>query len=296
MVKEYNARKMNFTLSSRVKSVALFFRLLLKNPSSRFGLALIIAEIMIAVLAPYISPYDPLKININDRLAPPSYVHFMGTDEYGRDILSRLIWGARVSLFVGVVVVTVALVIGFIAGAIAGFFGSWVDNFIMRVADVFLAFPGVLLAIGIMAALGVSVPNLIIALSIVFWPSFARVVRSEALSVSQSEYVQASRVIGSSRIRIIVEHILPNTVAPVIIVATLGIGFVILSESALDFLGLGVNQPTPSWGNMIADGRPFFISSPYQMLFPGIMITLTVLAFNLLGDSLRDALDPKLRI
>lgn len=283
-------------MSARVKGSLSFLRSILRNPTAAFGFVVIITEIIIAVFAPYISPYNPLAININDRLASPSFVHLMGTDQYGRDILSRLIWGTGVSLLVGGSVVAIALIIGLAAGAISGYFGGWLDNVIMRTADVFLSFPGVLLAIGIMAALGVSIPNLIIALSVVFWPSFARVVRGEVLIVSQSEYVQASRVIGSSKMRIIVEHILPNTIAPVIVVATLGIGFAILSESALDFLGLGVIQPTPSWGNMIADGRTYFLSSPYQMLFPGIMITVTVLAFNLLGDSLRDALDPKLRI
>jgi peptide/nickel transport system permease protein len=252
--------------------------------------------VLMAILAPVIAPYNPLAQNISHRLQPPSSTHLLGTDQFGRDILSRLIWGSQVSLFVSVSVVFLALLIGMAAGAVSGYYGGWVDTVIMRITEIFLAFPGVLLAIGIMAALGVNVTNLILALTIVFWPSFARIVRGQALSLAQSEYVQASRVIGSSNLRIIREHILPNTLAPAIVVATLGIGFTLLSEAALDFLGLGVNPPAPSWGNMIADGRTFFITVPYLMLFPGLLISISVLAFNLIGDGLRDALDPRLRV
>ncbi len=282
--------------TSILRNATSTLRLVAKNRGALFGMIVIAVVVLMAILAPVIAPYNPLTQNISHRLQPPSSTHLLGTDQFGRDILSRLVWGSQVSLFVSVSVVLLALLIGMSAGAVSGYYGGWVDTVIMRITEIFLAFPGVLLAIGIMAALGVSVTNLILALTIVFWPSFARIVRGQALSLSQSEYVQASRVIGSSNLRIIREHILPNTLAPAIVVATLGIGFTLLSEAALDFLGLGVNPPAPSWGNMIADGRTFFITVPYLMLFPGLLISISVLAFNLIGDGLRDALDPRLRV
>lgn len=272
------------------------FKVMTKNRAALIGLVIFILLIIVAILAPIIAPYDPNAQNIPNRLAQPSSSHLLGTDEFGRDIMSRIIWGTRISLIVGFSVVAISISIGIIVGAVSGYYGGRVDTFLMRITDVFLSFPGLILAIGIMVILGPSLTNLILTLGIISWPTATRVVRGQALSIRDADYIQASKAIGTSGIKIILEHIIPNTISPVIIVATLGMGFAILAEAGLSFLGLGVVPPTPSWGSMISEGRTYFLVSPNMMTFPGLAISITVLAFNVIGDGLRDALDPSLRI
>ncbi|MEM4164320.1 MAG: ABC transporter permease [Nitrososphaerales archaeon] len=269
---------------------------LLKNKAAAFGLAYIFVLIILAIFADFIAPYDPVEQRIVNKLSPPSSAHILGCDELGRDVFSRLIYGARISLIVGVSVVALSATLGSLLGSISGYYGGKVDMFIMRIVDIFIAFPGLVLAIGIMAALGQSILNVIIALVLVNWPAFARVVRGEALKLSQLEFVQAAKVIGASNVRIIFSHILPNAMAPILVLATLNIGWAILAEASLSFLGLGVNPPEPSWGSMVATARFYLLSAQHVILFPGIAIFLTVMAFNLVGDGLRDALDPQLQL
>ncbi len=254
------------------------------------------AVIIVALFTDFVAPYDPLAINLPQQFAAPSFAHPLGLDQFGRDILSRLMYGARVSLLVGSVVITLALIIGTAVGAVAGYFGGKADGVLMRIADVFLAFPGLILAIGVMAALGQNLFNLVISIALVTWPGYARVVRSQVLYVRGFRYVDAARVIGMPNPNIIIHHVLPNTFASVVVLATIGMGFAILAEAGLSFLGLGVQPPTPSWGSMVAEGRIYLLGAPHIATFAGLTIASTVLAFNLLGDALRDALDPRLRI
>ena len=252
--------------------------------------------LVVAIFADFISPYDPIKVSIPDRLSPPSWEHPFGADGFGRDILSRIIHGTRISLIVGFQVIAISLLIGTITGAVAGYYGGKIDEVIMRVADVFLAFPGLILAISIMAVFGPGIFNVVIALTLVNWAGYARVIRSQVLSVKGLEYIESSRVMGAADVTIIIDHVVPNSIAPLIVLATIGIGWAILAEAGLSFLGLGVRPPTPSWGAMVAAGRLRLLQAPHIVTIPGLVIAITVLAFNLLGDGLRDALDPKLRI
>lgn len=268
---------------------------LFSNNSSRVGIGIIGFFVIMAVFASYVAPYNPYAINPNDILAPPSSSHLLGTDQLGRDVLSRIIYGSRISLEVGIVVVAISLSVGVLIGAVSGYFGGRVDIGVMRIADIFLAFPGIILAIGLMAVLGQSVINVIISLSIVTWPGYARVIRSQVLSVKELEFVEAARLTNASNLRIIFKHILPNSISPIIILGTIGIGFAMLAEAGLSFLGLGVGPNIPTWGSIIADGMTYFILDPYLMIFPGIFLALAVFGFNQIGDSLRDAFDPSLR-
>ena len=270
-------------------------RQLLSDNVSRIGGIIILSLVVIAIFANYIAPYNPYYQDLAHRLTPPSMSHLLGQDQLGRDVLSRIIYGTRISLEVGITVMVISLSIGTIVGAIAGYYGGKIDQIIMRIADVFLAFPGLILAIGLMAVLGQGIVNVIVSLSIVAWPGYARVIRSQALSLKELEYVEAARLMNASSPRLIFRHIIPNSISPIIILGTIGIGFAILAEAGLSFLGLGVGPNIPSWGSIIADGRANFILDPYLMIFPGIFLALAVLGFNLIGDSLRDALDPSLR-
>jgi peptide/nickel transport system permease protein len=250
---------------------------------------------VVAVAAPLVAPADPYFINRLERLQGPSWSHLLGTDEFGRDLLSRIVYGARVSMTVGVFSVTIATLIGAPAGIVAGYFGGWVDGLVMRVMDVVFAFPAILLALAITAFLGPSLRNATLAIGIVYAPGFARIVRGPILSAKTQEYVEASRVIGAGHVRILLRHLLPNVASPLIVTATVSFSFALLSEAALSFLGLGAQPPEPSWGVMLSDGRRFMETVPSLAIFPGVAIMLTVLGSNLLGDALRDILDPRLR-
>lgn len=271
------------------------FEMLLKNKAAMVGLTIILILVLIAILGKFIMPYNPYVGKLSDSLQGPSAAHLFGTDEQGRDILSRIIDGTKISLRVGIIAVAISLSIGTVLGAIAGYYGGTCDMIIMRFMDIILAFPSLLLAIAFMSALGRGIDKAVIAISIVTIPEYARIVRGSVLSVKENEYVQAARVIGNSDAGIIFKHILPNVISPIVVRATLGVSSAILDTSALGFLGLGVQPPLAEWGSMLGSGRTYFFNAPHIVLFPGIAITITVLAFNLFGDGLRDALDPKLR-
>lgn len=261
-----------------------------------FGLLYIAALVMIAILAPFIAPFDPLAQNLEHRLQPPTYPHLLGLDEFGRDVLSRIIYGTTISIQIGLEVVSLSLLIGVAIGTLSGYYGGRIDMLLMRVADVFLAFPSLVLAIGIMAALGPGIFKVILALVVVAWPRYARVIRSQTLYLKNLDFIAAAKAMGASTRRILLSHIIPNALPPVIILGTLGMGEAILAEAGLSFLGLGVSPPTPSWGVMVSSARDYILQAPHIVGAAGTAISLTVLAFNLLGDGLRDALDPKLRI
>ena len=272
------------------------WRRLLSSWNGRVGLILISATVLIGVLAPVVSPYDPtIDSNLAESRFPPSLDHPFGTDRLGRDIFRRVVHGTRVSLLIGFVVVFVSGIVGTLLGLIAGYFGRFYDTVVMRLMDVLLAFPAILLAIAIVAVRGPGLTNTIIAVAIVGIPGYARVVRSIVLSVRARDFVEAARATGVRNQRVMFLHILPNSLSPIIVQVTLGVGGAILFAAALGFLGLGVQPPIPEWGAMISDGIPFLRQSPHMVFFPGMAIMITVLGFNLLGDGLRDALDPQLR-
>ena len=262
-----------------------------ENLGEKFGRGLV----LLAIFAPLIAPADPLAIDYAHPAAPPGAGgHLLGTDAVGRDILARLIYGTRISLQVGLVAVGIAATLGTTVGLAAGYYGGWVDSVLMRTVDVFLAFPVIVLAIGIIAVLGPSLGNVVIALGLVAWTTYARVVRGQVLVLRELDFVHAARAMGVGDWRILTRHILPNTLAPIIVLATVGMATAIIAEAALSFLGLGVQPPTPSWGTMLNEGRGFLRTAPHISTFPGLAIMLTVLGFNFLGDGLRDALDPRL--
>ncbi len=266
-----------------------------RDPRAVFGIAVVIALVSLALFAPAVSRYDPLDIDLANRLTAPSWNHWFGTDVQGRDVWARLIFGARVSLAVGLLSQGIALLLGVTLGLLAGYYGRWVDELVMRLADVTLAFPTLLLLIAMVAALQPSLTVVLLTVGIVGWAGMARLVRGQVLVVRQLEYVQGVRALGAGDLRIIVRHVLPNVIAPVVIAATLGVAGAIMAEAALSFLGLGVQPPTPSWGSMIAEGRDLtqLRNAPWTSLFPGLAIGASVLGFNLLGDALRDAIDPR---
>lgn len=270
---------------------------LLRNKGSIVGLITIILLILISIMAGFIVDYDNdvIKQDIPNRLQSPTSDHLFGTDEYGRDIFIRVIYGARISLFVGFLSTAISFVIGVIIGAISGFAGGKIDMLLMRIVDILLAIPSMLFAITIVAALGTSVPNLIIALSISGIPTFARVVRSSVLSVREMEYVEAAKAIGAKNLTIIFNDVLPNSMAPALVQATIRTANVILDIASLSFLGLGIQPPAPEWGSMLSSARTYIRDYSYIALFPGLAIMITILALNILGDGLRDALDPKLK-
>jgi len=271
------------------------WRRLARNELTVAG-AIILAVVMIAaIFAPYLSPHDPLGMSPSQLLQPPSREYLMGTDELGRDVLSRVIWGARISLYVGVVSVTMAVLIGVTLGLLAGYHGGLLDDAINRVLDVVFAFPTILLALGIVGMLGSSLTNSMIAIGLIYTPVYARLARGTTLAVKQREFVEAAIVSGARSARIIVRHILPNVMAPLIIQTSLSLSLAILAEASLSFLGLGTQPPDPSWGTMVNAGQALIELSPWPVVFPGLAIMLAVLAFNLIGDGLRDALDPRLR-
>ncbi|MBQ7216281.1 MAG: ABC transporter permease [Synergistaceae bacterium] len=266
-----------------------------RSPLAMFGLAIICVLVFCAIFAEVISPYSPIKQDLMHMFETPSAAHWLGTDEFGRDILSRLIYGARVSLQVGFIAVGIALCVGGMLGAVSGYYSGRLDNCIMRVMDVLLSIPQTLLAIAIVAALGPSLMNLMIAVGISAVPTYARIVRGSVLSIRSMEFIEAARAAGSSDLRIILKHIIPNSMAPIIVQSTLGVASAILNAAGLSFIGLGIQPPNPEWGAMLSGGRQYIRDFPHMTLYPGLAIMLTILALNFLGDGLRDALDPKLK-
>jgi len=259
------------------------------------GATIVLALVAVAIFAPWIAPYSPTRINLRERLQPPSGKHLFGTDDAGRDILSRVIYGSRVTLRICVLVVGLTLVIGTLLGLVSGFFGGWVDELVMRVSDVFLAFPALILAMAIAAALGPSLENAIVAMVAIWWPRYARVTRGQVLSIREIDFVAAARAAGASSSRIMLRHILPNCISPVVVQATLDLGEVVLTAATLSFIGFGAQPPTPEWGAMVSVGRNFLRDYWWYTTFPGLAILITVMGFNLLGDAVRDILDPRLR-
>lgn len=266
-----------------------------QNRLALAGLVLILIFLLMAVFAPLIAPYDPYRIDENAVLSPPSAEHPLGTDSFGRDVLSRMVYGARISFKVGLISVGIALAAGVLIGAAAGYYGRWVDAALSRVIDVLFSFPDILLALVIMAVLGASLTNVMIAIGIVYTPIFARITRGAVLEIKGSLFIDAARVLGAGRLTILRRHILPNVMAPIIVQTTLSLAFAILAEAALSFIGLGVEPDTPSWGIMLNEGKDWMEAAWWIAVFPGAAITLAVLGFNVLGDGLRDALDPRLR-
>jgi peptide/nickel transport system permease protein len=267
------------------------------NPLAAIGVVLILIFLIFALFAPWITPQDPAAIDLPGRLNLPSRSHWFGTDELGRDILSRIIYGARISLLVGASVVAASLILGLITGSIAGYYGGGIDRFFnVVVMNAFLSFPGILLAIAFVAFRGPGIFNLVLALSLGGWVGYARLVRGQVLAAREREFVEAARALGASDLRIIVRHILPNIIQPVVVQSAIGMAGAILAEATMSFLGLGVPPPTASWGTMLNDGRAHLFDAPHLVLFPALAVMLAVLSFNFIGDALRDYLDPRSRI
>lgn len=264
------------------------------NLKLRLGLAVLAALMASNLLAPALSPFPPLEQRLEEGLNPPSLSHPLGQDKFGRDVLSRLLHGARVSLLIGLSTALVSLLIGALLGAAAAYLGGWADELLTRVIDVLLAFPGILLALALMAILGPSLNNVILALCAVGWVGYARLARGQVLSLREREFVLAARAAGAGLGRVVVVHLLPNLLAPLLVEATFGVGSAIVAEAGLSFLGFGVQPPTPSWGAMLNQGRQFLLVAPHLTTFPGLAILVVVLGFNFLGDGLRDRLDPRL--
>jgi peptide/nickel transport system permease protein len=273
------------------KTVAILFR----NRTSLVGLLIIVGMAAGAVLAPAIAPYSPTEIHIRDKVTPPNSTYWFGTDSFGRDILSRLLYGSRISLVLSVLGVLLATVLGVSIGAVAGFVSGWLDDVLMRLMDILLSFPYIILAIALISTLGPSVRNIILVVAFTRVPQFARMARGSVISLREAEFVVAARTTGMSDLGILMRHVMPNIVTPIVVLASLSMSTAILTESSLSFLGLGVQPPTATWGTMIGDGRNYVDDGFWISTVPGIAISLTILGFNLLGDGLRDALDPRLR-
>jgi peptide/nickel transport system permease protein len=272
-------------------------RELKRNPLAVSGAVLVVVFVAFALFAPWLAPKDPAFIDLAGRLARPSWRHLMGTDELGRDILSRVIFGARISMLVGASVVAGSLILGTLIGSIAGYYGGKIDRFVnVIVMNAFLSFPGILLAISFVAFMGPGIGNLILALVLGGWVGYARLVRAQVLAAREKEYVEAARALGASDLRVMVRHILPNIMQPVIVQAAIGMAGAVLAEGTMSFLGLGVPPPTASWGSMLNDGRGHLFDAPHLVLFPALAVMLAVLAFNFIGDGLRDYLDPRSRM
>jgi peptide/nickel transport system permease protein len=271
------------------------WRRLRRHRIGMIGLTIVVILLVLGIFGPALAPHDPNEIDMSARFAPPSLAHPMGADDFGRDILSRIMVGARVSLQVGIIAVGIATVAGTLLGMVAGYSNRVLDEVIMRAMDVLFAFPAILLAIAILAALGKGVTNAMIAIGVVYTPIFARIARGAVLSVRREEFVEAANAIGARHGRILFRHILPNSLAPLIVEVSLSLAFAILAEAALSFFGLGTQPPDPSWGRMLSEGRAYFRQSIWMGVFPGLAIMFTVMGFNFLGDGLRDVLDPRLK-
>lgn len=274
--------------------VKIFWNRFRKNPLSVTGLVIILILAMVALFAPFIAPYRPTAINVYNVLSPPDTAHLFGTDELGRDVLSRMIWGSRASLKVGFIAVGIAITIGTILGSVAGFYGGMTDSLLMRFVDIMLAFPTFFLILAVIAIVEPSISTIMIIIGLTGWMDVSRLVRAEFLSLKERDFVSSARAIGASDLRIIFKHIIPNALSPVFVAATFGIAGAILTESGLSFLGLGVQPPEPSWGNILTSGKDNITVAWWLSLFPGLAILVTVLSYNLVGEGLRDALDPRL--
>jgi peptide/nickel transport system permease protein len=279
----------------QIREFFFTIRLLRRNPSAVVGFIIITTMVLMALSASYISPYDPIRISLKDRLSPPSKSHIFGTDELGRDILSRIMYGARISLRIGVLVILISGGLGAVIGGISGYIGKRGDNIIMRIMDVILSFPPLVLAMALAAAMGPNLNNAILAVAFVMIPKFARMVRGEALAVKEKQFIAAARASGAGGMWIIMHHIVPNCLSSVIVLATLILGETILIAASLSFIGLGAQPPSPEWGAMISVGRKFLMDQWWYATFPGLFILLTVIGFNIFGDALRDVLDPRIR-
>lgn len=264
-----------------------------KNPGVFLSAVILGFFIIAALFAGYIAPHNPEKANLELRLKEPCKEFPLGTDDLGRCILSRIIYGSRVSLSVGFLVVSFSLLLGLTVGTLSGYYGGWLDEIFMRFVDAFLAFPSLLLALGIAGLFGAGFMNMVIALIVVDWATYARLARSSVLAIKEQDYIKSAKGLGAGDLHVILRHIIPNIISPFIVMATMGMGYVILSAAGLSFLGFGVQPPTPEWGSMLSEGKIYIRSAPYVMIFPGIAIMLVVLAFNYLGDELRDLIDPR---
>ena len=278
-------------VASRRRQIALALR----QPAIAFGVVIMVIFLLAALLAPLIAPYDPLAQSIQDGLKPPSAEHLFGTDKLGRDVFSRILYGARISLFVGVSVVLISASIGAILGILAGYLGGWADEMLMRITDIFFAFPALILAMAIAGALGPSLQNALIAISAVTWPVYARLLRGQVLALKEREFVLAAKTVGVPEWQIMMRHLLPNMLAPLLVQASFDMGGAILAVAGLSFIGFGAQPPTPEWGVMISDARTYMATAWWMGVFPAVAIMLVVGSFNLLGDGLRDVLDPRLR-
>jgi peptide/nickel transport system permease protein len=279
----------------RVNEWRRFFRVFLGRAVVAFGMIIILLFVIIAIFAPLIAPYDPYSQDLSNALSHPSKTHLLGTDTVGRDTFSRVIYGTRVSLLIGLIVVTIACTLGMTLGLVAGYFGGWTHLIVMRLIDALMSFPMVVLALVVAALLGGGIKNVIIALSIATVPIYTRLMCGQVLTVKENDYITAAHSMGASDIRIILRHIAPNCIPPIIVQITLMLGSVILAEAGLSFLGIGITSPTAAWGSMVNDGREYLLTLPVLSLAPGFAIMLVVFAFNMVGDGLRDALDPRLR-
>ena len=289
-----SAMEENFRRQARLRPI---LHLLAKHPLALAGCMVLGIFLLCAILSPWLAPHDPAQLNLTARLLPPTAAHWFGTDELGRDVLSRTLYGARVSLTVAATVVALSLVLGVTLGMLAGFYGGLTDTIVnVYLGNAFLALPGILLAVTIVAFLGPSLANLILALALAGWVNYARLVRAQVLSVKQREYVQAARSLGASDLHLMIRHILPNILQPLLVQAAVGMAAAVLAEATLSFLGLGVQPPTPTWGAMLNDARSHMFESPYLMFFPATALALCVFSFNLIGDGLRDYLDPRTRL
>ena len=293
--KTQNTNKPTRTKRGKFKKLKDIWKRMKRNHLAMVGLFIIIVLIFVAIFADKIAPYGFAEQNLKNQFAPPNSKNLFGTDDLGRDIFSRVVYGSRISLKVGFISVGIALIVGTAIGAVTGYFGGKVDNFFMRFIDILQSIPDILLAIAILAALGPGLANLMIAVGIASIPGYARIVRSSVLSIRDQEFVEAARAEGSSNFRIIFKHILPNCMAPIIVQATLGVAYAIINAAGLSFIGLGLEPPTPEWGAMLSAGRSFIRDHMHMTLFPGLAIVITIFALNVLGDGLRDALDPKLK-
>lgn len=281
--------------NSRKERWTSFRNAILQNKAALVGAIIIALYMLMMLIAPLIAPYDPFEISLEDKLTPPSTEHLMGTDDKGRDIFSRILYGSRLSMGVGFTSVLFGAFFGIVLGLLAGYYGKWIDTIISRILDVMLAFPGILLALAIISALGPGLINVTIAVGVFSIPLFARIVRGSTMEVKQLEYIDAIRTLGANDFIIIFRHILPNILSPIIVQGSMRLATAILSAAGLSFLGLGAQPPSPEWGAMLSSGRDFLFSAPYMAIFPGLMISILVLGFNLFGDGLRDALDPKMK-